>query len=145
MKKRQTFLFEFFLFLFFFFWRTKGSQMKKKTKEEAIEKDPVVLKNARRSCWSYSFFIFFLRTNGSKMKKRTKEEAIRIEKDPVVYPDVWLSVRCGVIRYLFVQVRSDKTFQRFEVYERSFPEGQSLLMQMFTETAGDQQLTQTGL
>ena len=25
---------------------------------------------------------------------------------------------CGVIRYLFVQVRSDKTFQRFEVYEK---------------------------
>ena len=51
---------------------------------------------------------------------------------------------CGGIRYLFVQVRSDKTFQRFEVYERSLPKGQSLLMQMFTETAGDQQLTQAG-
>ena len=39
--------------------------------------------------WIFSFF--FSRTKGSKMKKRTKEEAI--EKDPVVYPDVWLSVR----------------------------------------------------
>ena len=62
--------------------------MKKRTKEEAIEKDPVVLKNARRSCLKLFYFLFFLRTNGSKMKKRTKEEAIRIEKDPVVYPDV---------------------------------------------------------
>ena len=50
---------------------------------------------------------------------------------------------CGVIRYLFVQVQSDKTFQRFEVYERSlpWPEGQSLLMQMFTETAGSLSLS----
>ena len=48
---------------------------------------------------------------------------------------------CGVIRYLFVQVRSDKTFQRFEVYERSLPEGQSLLMHMFTETAGSLSLS----
>ena len=58
----------------------------------------------------------FLRTNGSKMKKRTKEEAIekirwciRMFDCPFV---------CGVIRYLFVQVRSDKTFQRLEVYEK---------------------------
>ena len=58
MKKRQTFLFEFFLFLFFF-WRTTGSQMKKRTKEEAIEKDPVVLKNARRSCLKLFYFLFF--------------------------------------------------------------------------------------
>ena len=61
-------------------------------------------------------FFIFLRTNGSKMKKRTKEEAIekirwciRMFDCPFV---------CGVIRYLFVQVRSDKTFQRFEVYEK---------------------------
>ena len=44
------------------------------------------------------------------MKKRTKEEAI--EKDPVVYPDVWLSVRLRVIRYLFVQVWSDKKMKK---------------------------------
>ena len=60
--------------------------MKKRTKEEAIEKDPVVMKNARRSFCEVILFFIFLRTNGSKMKKRTKEEAI--EKDPVVYPDV---------------------------------------------------------
>ena len=65
--------------------------MKKRTKEEAIEKDPVVMKNARRTCCEVILFFIFLRTNGSKMKKKTKEEAI--EKDPVVYPDVWLSVR----------------------------------------------------
>ena len=56
--------------------------MKKKTKE----KDPVVMKNARRSCCEVILFFIFLRTNGSRMKKRTKEEAI--EKDPVVYTDV---------------------------------------------------------
>ena len=58
MKKRQTFLFEFFFF-FLFFLRTKGSKMKKRTKEEAIEKDPVVMKNARRSCCEVIYFLFF--------------------------------------------------------------------------------------
>ena len=43
----------------FFFLRMKGSQMKKRTKEEAIEKDPVVLKNARRSCLKFFCFLFF--------------------------------------------------------------------------------------
>ena len=49
--------------------------MKKRTKEEAIEKDPVVMKSAGCSCSKF-FYFYFLRKNGSKMKKRTKEEAI---------------------------------------------------------------------
>ena len=57
MKKRQSFLFEFFSF--FFYFRTKGSKMKKRTKEVAIEKDPVVMKNARRSCCEVILFSFF--------------------------------------------------------------------------------------
>ena len=48
-------------------------------------------------------------------------------------------------RYLFVQVRSDKTFKDLKFIKKEvFQKGQSLSMQMFTETAGDQQLTQTG-
>ena len=30
--------------------------MKKRTKEEAIEKDPLVMKSARRSCLKFFFF-----------------------------------------------------------------------------------------
>ena len=33
--------------------------MKKRTKEEAIEKDPVVMKNARRSCLTLFIYFFF--------------------------------------------------------------------------------------
>ena len=33
--------------------------MKKRTKEEAIEKDPVVMKNAGRSCLKLFYFLFF--------------------------------------------------------------------------------------
>ena len=50
------------------------------------------------------------------MKKRTKEEAIeKIRWCIQMFDSPFV---CGVIRYLFVQVRSDKTFQRFEVYEK---------------------------
>ena len=33
--------------------------MKKRTKEEAIEKDPVVMKNAGCSCSKLFYFLFF--------------------------------------------------------------------------------------
>ena len=41
-EKRQTFMLEVILFYFIFFLRTKGSKMKKRTKEEGIEENLVV-------------------------------------------------------------------------------------------------------